>query len=411
MLLKNIQSAWLILSRNKVRSFLTMLGIIIGVMSLIMILSVGAGAQSLILNQVKSLGSNLVAVLPGKSDDKGPPASVFGIVVTTLKYDDAKAIMEASIPSIVTMTGYVRGADTVSVGDKKIDTNFLGTSASYVDLEETKPEKGRFFTEEEENTSARVAVLGSVVAKELFGDENPVGAKIKIKRTNFSIIGVMRERGSTGFQNQDNQIFVPLATAQKALLGIDYLSFLRFKIDRAEHIDGAMEAIRSILRDRHDISDPEYDDFSVRSTNQGLEVLTTITDALRFFLAAIAAIALFVGGLGIMNIMLAAVQERTREIGLRKALGATARTITNQFLIETAVITLVGGIIGIIIGVVLSIVVAIVVRRMGYQWDLVISPFSIVFGCVVSIGIGFIFGLLPARRASRLNPIEALQYE
>jgi putative ABC transport system permease protein len=253
--------------------------------------------------------------------------------------------------------------------------------------------------------------LGSSVAKDLFGDQDPLDKQIKIKKTLFNIIGVMKERGSSGMQNQDNQVFVPLNTAQKLLLGIDYISFARFKVDRAENVNSAMEQIEIVLRDRHKIDNPENDDFSVRSMAQGLDAITSITNALKMFLAAIAAIALIVGGVGIMNIMLAAVQERTREIGLRMAIGAKKRDITLQFLIESITITLFGGIIGIILGILISYTVAKVAQNMGYDWDFVISISAIIVGCVVSVGVGLLFGIAPAKRASKLDPIEALRHE
>ena len=409
--LEYIPSSWHLIMRNRLRSFLTMLGIIIGVLSVVVIMSVGAGAQGLILNQVKSLGSNLVGVLPGKSDDQGPPAAVFGIVVTTLTTNDLRAILSSGNPHIISGTAYVRGADTVTGGENKTEASFVGVNAGYPNVEDMSLDKGRFFTDEDEHGLNRVAVLGSETATELFGDTDPVGRSIKIKRTNFQVIGVIQSRGVSGFQNQDNQIFVPITTAQKLLLGIDHVSFMRFKIDAAPEVDGSMEYMSAILRERHDITDPDNDDFSVRSANQGLDALMGITNALRFFLAAIAAISLVVGGIGIMNIMLAAVEERTREIGLRKALGATTADIANQFLVETIMITLIGGVIGIVCGILISASVAHVARSQGYSWDLVISPWSIILGCVVSIVIGLVFGINPARRASHLNPIEALRHE
>ncbi len=407
----NVRSVVKILGRNKTRSFLTMLGIIIGVMAVIVIMSVGAGAQSLIVNQIKSTGSNLVGILPGKADPKGPPASAMGIVITTLKNSDIKALVTPSFPSIVAGTTYVKGTDTVNYGEQKIDTTFTGVSANFPDVEDTKVEFGRFFTPEEDNSMARVAVIGSEVAKELFSGMDPLGKNIKIKKINFDIIGVMQERGSASFQNQDNQIFVPGVTAQKLLLGIDHVSFARLKIDSAENVDDAMEYVRMVLRERHNIDNPNDDDFDVRSMAQGLDVITNITNALKFFLAAVASISLIVGGIGIMNIMLAAVQERTREIGLRKAIGAKNRNITEQFLLETVMITFLGGLIGIIIGILISFSVARVAINMGYKWDFSISIGSILLGCSVSIIIGLASGVIPARRASRLDPIEALRYE
>ena len=374
-------------------------------------LSVGAGAQSLILNQVKSVGTNLVGVLPGASEEDGPPASALGIVVTTLKYEDGKEILQEGCDCLLYLTMYVSGNDAINLNDKTVDTTFTGTTASYLEVEDTSVAAGRFFTADEEKGMARVAVLGDEVREKLFGEVDPIGEKIRIKKTSFTIIGVMKKRGVSGFQNQDDQIFVPITAAQKLLLGIDHVSFIRAKVDRAENVAAAEESIKNVLRERHNINPGEEDDFSVRSMAQGLAALSSITDALKLFLAAIAAIALVVGGFGIMNIMLANVQERTREIGLRKAVGAKGKDITLQFLVEAVVITFLGGLIGIILGVFISVIVAEVAQYLGYEWDLVITIPSILLGCFVSIGIGLVFGIIPARRASRLNAIEALRYE
>ena len=409
--LENIRTVWLSISRNKIRSFLTMLGIIIGIMSVMVIMSVGAGAQSLILNQIKSLGSNLIGILPGKSDEKGPPASAMGIVITSLKASDVEAIKKDSSGHFLAATSYVRGSDTVTWDGNKTDTNFVGVSADYVNVEDAPIASGRFFSDDEDKSLNRVAIVGSQVVKDLFGQNDPIGKEIKIKKANFSVIGVMKERGSSGFQNQDNQIFVPINTAQKILLGIDYISYARIKVDNADDVNGGMERVREILRDRHDIDNPDNDDFSVRSMAQGLDAITNVTNALKMFLTAVAAIALAVGGIGIMNIMLAAVQERTREIGLRKAVGAKNKDIILQFLVESAMITFVGGLIGIILGALISFVVAKVAVSMGYKWDLVISLSSIILAALVSISVGLVFGIIPARRAAALNPIEALRYE
>jgi putative ABC transport system permease protein len=409
-LLEQIRSVWRVIGRNKIRSFLTMLGIIIGVMAVIVVISVGAGAQSLILNQVKSMGSNLIGVLPGKSDEDGPPASAYGITVTTLKNYDIEEVLK-EIPDLVAGTGYVKGAVTITSGEQQSDTNFTGVNEDYMNVEDSELSAGRFFTGDENNGAARVAVLGSTVADNLFDGEDPLGKRIKIKKTLFTVIGVMKKRGVSGMQDQDDQVFVPLVTAQKLLLGIDYVSFARFKVGEADKVDSVMEQVKIILRERHDIENSEDDDFTVRSMAQSLETISAITNALKMFLAAIAAIALVVGGVGIMNIMLAAVEERTREIGLRKAVGAKNRDITTQFLVESIMITFFGGALGIILGVLISYIVARVAQNYGYDWDFIVSLPAIIVGCVISVGIGLIFGISPAKRAAKLDPIEALRYE
>ena len=404
-------NSWKMITRNKMRSFLTMLGIIIGVTAVIVVMSVGTSAQNLILNEVKSMGSNMVSIVPGKAEEGGPPSSVFGVVITTLKYEDGEALLERNYPSIVALSSYVKGNDRVVWEDKKADINFYGVSSSYIDVEDSEVEKGRFFTKEEEEAQARLAVLGSKIAEDLFGDRNPLGEKIKIKKSNFTIIGVMKEKGGGLTQNQDQEIMVPVRTAQSVLLGIDYVSMVRFKVDSIENIDKSIGYVEDFLRERHDIDDPKDDDFTVRSVQEALDALSMVTTAIRFFLVAVSAISLIVGGFGIMNIMLATVEERVNEIGLRKAVGAKNIHITMQFLIETAAITFISGIIGIILGVLVSIMIASVAGFMGYKWDLIISFPSIIVASFVSIVVGLVFGLVPARKASRLNPIEALRYE
>lgn len=409
--LESTTNAWKIITRSKARSFLTMLGIVIGVMAVIIVMSVGAGAQSLILNQVKGLGSNLVVVLPGASENDGPPASALGIVVTTLTSEDGEAIMRDACPCIEDLAVYITGNDIITAEAYTTRGNYTGTSASYIRVEDTEVETGRFFSEDEEKNFAHVAVLGSGMKDELFENSDAIGERIRIGKVSFTVIGVMKQRGVSGFQNQDDQLFIPASAAQKLLLGVNHVNYIRMKVDSPENVDGAMEEVRALLRDRHDIKPDEDADFSVRSTAEGLSALTNITNALKFFLVAIASIALVVGGFGIMNIMLATVQERTREIGLRKAVGATSRQITLQFLIESVVITFVGGTIGLVLGILISIIVAQVAQKLGYSWDLVITVGSIVLGWGVSVGIGLMFGILPARRASKLNAIEALRYE
>lgn len=410
-LVESIASAYKTLVHNKVRSFLTMLGIVIGIMSVIVVMSLGDSAQGLILNEVKTLGSNLIIIMPGKTDPKGPPSTLFGNVVTTLKYKDATQILKANNPHIESVCAYVQGTDVISWSDNNPILTFKGVMSTYIEAEGAKLQAGRFFTEEEDNSNARVIVLGSKAAKDIFGEQDPLGEKVKIRKVNFTVIGVLAERGGGLAQTQDKEVFVPLKTAQNFLLGIDYVSSIRVKVDKSENINDTIMYIEDVLRRSHNIHNPDDDDFTVRSSETAIEAIAQITSAVQFFLVAIASISLLVGGFGIMNIMLATVQERTKEIGLRKAVGAKNSDIIWQFLIETSFITLVAGVIGIILGALISWLVAVVAQFFGLQWDFIVSPFSIFLGCFVSISVGLIFGIAPARRASLLNPIEALHYE
>lgn len=400
------------LRANKLRSFLTMLGIIVGVGSVIVIISVGAGAQSLILNQVKSIGSNLVAVLPGKSEKNSPPASVMGINITTLTVKDVEAILETkNVPHAVAATPLVRGFAQLSWQNRNNYYDFTGVSEQYPIVQELDIGQGRFFDKSEVAAMAKVVVLGDQVSQDIFEGESPLGKEVKLKNVNFRVIGVMAKKGSAGFENQDTQVFIPVTTAQKLLLGINHVAAVRVKIDSAENIQSSIADIEVLLRERHRIPNPDQDDFTVNDAAQAVEMLTQITNAVRYFLASIAAMALVVGGIGIMNIMLVVINERVKEIGLRKAVGATKRDISLQFILETIVISLSGGLIGIVGGVTLSALVAFIAQALGYSWDLVISPASLILATSISFAIGIIFGLYPARKAARLSPIEALRYE
>lgn len=402
---KNITSA-------KFRSFLTILGIIIGVASVILVMAIGSSAQALILDQVSSIGSNLVGVLPGASDEKGPPASALGIVTTTLKYDDLKAIAnKKNVPEVTNVTGYVTGSATVKYQDNSFITSYQGVSADLVNVEKADILKGRFFMPEEDTNLARVAVLGYTKAQDLFPNDDPIGKTIVLKDLSFMVIGVMDKRGSQAFSNSDDLIFVPIFSAQKLLLGIDYLNFLRVKVDSPEDIDRAVEDIKITLRNQHHIKDPKNDDFSVRTTAQALLLLTNITNILKYFLTSIAAISLLVGGVGIMNIMLISVTQRIREIGLRKAVGARNSNIISQFLIESVFISLLGGTIGIISGITMAFLSSVIIKSLGYSWQFIISWQSIPIAVSVTIAIGIIFGVYPARKASKVSPMEALRYE
>lgn len=399
---------------NKGRSFLTIFGIVIGVGAVIVIMSVGAGAQSLILNQVKTLGTDIIGVMPGKSEEKGPPASVMGIMITTLSYEDAMALRDKkNVPNIEEVAPSAMGIATASWKANNYDTNLRGTSVGYLIVEGGDVEKGRFFTQEEETNLAKVAILGSTVKKELFGDSEAISQRIKIKKHSFEVIGIMEKRGTIAFQNYDDQIILPIQTMQKLIAGVNHLGLIRAKVDNGANMEEAIVDVGSTLRARHNITDQSgaSDDFTIRSANEAIEMITTITNALRYFLAAMAALSLIVGGIGVMNIMLISVTERTSEIGLRKAVGANTFNVMSQFLAEAITVTLVGGLIGIILGTIISYLISFGAHLLGYQWEFIVSFFSIILAVGVSMLIGLIFGLYPASKASKLDPIEALRYE
>lgn len=398
-----------VLLRNKTRTFLTSLGIIIGIASVIIIISVGAGAQSLILNQIKGIGSDLLGILPGGADESGRPAATMGVSVTTLTYDDVKAM--AKLPEVSYATGYSRGVGTVTWQNRTTDTNFVGVTSDYIKVESADVVEGRFLIPEEDLGVTKNAILGWQVKEDLFGDIDPLNESIKINKETFHVVGVMEKRGSAGFQNQDDQVFIPIETAQKLLLGVNHLGFVRAKI--ADGVDTAIaeDAVKTLLRERHDITDPAEDDFTVGTSEQAISSLKSITDALNYFLAAVAAISLLVGGVGVMNIMFVAVSERTREIGLRKAVGARPKDISWQFLLEAMLLTSFGGVIGILFGILFSWLVSIVAQALGYDWDFVVSAFSILLAFIFIGVVGLAFGWYPSVKAAKLNPVEALRYE
>ncbi len=398
----------------KIRSFLTILGIIIGVGSVILIAAIGRSAQALIIDQIQGIGSNLVAVLPGASNEEGPPASVLGIETTTLKYDDLLEIKkEKNVPGIVEAAGYIRGVTSFSYKNDSNVFSFVGVTSGYPEVEDATVEEGRFFTEAEEKDFSRVAVLGSKVKDEFFPGKNPVGEKIKIKEQYFEIIGILEERGSSGFgvSSQDDAVFVPLKTAQKVIMGVNHLGYIRIKVEDASLVSKVKENVAKTLRKQHDIDDPKNDDFSVRDQSTALDAISQVTDILRYFLLAIGSMALIAGGIGIMNIMLISVTQRIREVGLRKAVGAKGKDIFTQFIIESSTISFLGGILGIILGVLFAYLIFLVAALLSYDWKFIVSWQSIVVASSISILIGIIFGLYPAGKAAKISPMEALRYE
>ena len=400
------------LSASKLRFFLTVLGVVIGVASVILVMAIGASAQKLVLSQIENVGSNLIAILPGASEEKGPPASVLGVVTTSLTYDDLEALrVRRNVPHLSAVSGYVTGTGTAEFQSTSLEASFQGVSPDLIGIENIHLASGRFFFPEEEMDLSRVMVLGATRAKELFADRNPIGETVTLKKISSKVIGVLEERGSAAFSSPDDLIYVPLGTAQKLLLGINYLNFARAKIDNPLNIERSIADMSILLRKRHDMKDNEESDFSIRSTEAALGILTTITDILKYFLLAIASISLLVGGVGIMNSMLISVSQRVREVGLRKAVGAQKNHIILQFLIESSFITIVGGIIGIVCGVLVAYLASIILIKLGYDWQFLVPLSSLAIGFSVSFIIGIVFGLYPAIKASRISPMEALRYE
>jgi putative ABC transport system permease protein len=398
------------LTTNSSRSALTILGIVIGITAIMLVVSLGAGAQELILGQVQGLGTNTIAVIPGR--EPTGPSDVSFLYSDSLKEKDITALRnKANVPGLKSIMPIVMGAGVASYGSNTYQTSIFGATEFMAEIFDLHPQ-GEFFSEDNVLSRSDVAVIGSKVAEHLFTDEDPLDKKLKIKGRNFKVIGVLPATGGGSLLNFDDMIMVPYTTAQDYIIGSKSFNRIIMQTISDNEVEVAAEDIKLTLRDSHGITDPTKDDFTVQTQQDLVKRLSTITSALTWFLVAVASIALFVGGVGIMNIMLVSVTERTREIGLRKALGATDRDILTQFLLEAVLLTAIGGVIGIILGASLAFIIAVGLSKgLGVNWSFVFPWSGAAMGLGVSALIGLIFGGYPASQASKKSPIEALRYE
>ncbi len=392
------------LRKNKLRSLLTVLGVVIGVCAVITLVSMGSGAQIAIEKSISGLGTNLLIIFPG-SRTKGGMRTGYG-TVTTLTAEDAKAIQE-ECPAIQMVTPVVNTSAQVVFQNQNWGTSVFGVDPDYQRIKNWPIEHGEFFTLQDVNAATKVCIIGKTVAEKLFGEQDPVGQVIRVKRIPFRVVGLLTPKGQTAFgQDQDDTIIVPYTTAQRRLLETTYLTMVMASAISMDLMADAQEQIRDLLKHRHQIKRGEDDDFTVRNLADITAVFSTITGVLTLLLGSIASISLLVGGIGIMNIMLVSITERTREIGIRMSVGAKPKDILLQFLFEAVLLSLIGGGIGVFLGIGLTSAITYFTG-----WLSPISLNAILVAFLFSASVGIFFGIYPARKASRMNPIDALRYE
>jgi len=386
---------------NTMRTFLTALGMIIGVASVISMISIGEGARQQTLSTIEKFGTNIITIKPGRKKNR----HVSSDTVKTLKFSDAEAI-EINIPLISGVAAQVYRSAQLKYGSKNTNTTVRGTGEKYLQLSNFTIERGRYFNQEEVRSVRKVAVIGSTVVKNLFGDINAIGKEIKVDGNNYLVIGSTEQKGALSWFDPDDQIFIPVTTAQKRLFGIHHIQSIDVQARQMEDLEVIKKDIDSLLRIRHGIHADEDSDFHVQNSSQWLNSWGDAAKTFTYLLGGIAGISLLVGGIGIMNIMLVSITERTKEIGIRIAVGAKKSEIMEQFLIESVLISFIGGGLGILLGIIISRTVS----KIG-GWDTIISTQSIMLAFGFSVGIGIFFGFYPARKAANLNPIDALRYE
>ncbi|MBM3470754.1 MAG: FtsX-like permease family protein [Armatimonadetes bacterium] len=390
------------MAANPLRSLLTALGVIIGVGAVIAMVAIGQGARRAVTDQVQALGSNLLTVFAGQAQIA---RIVRGDPVQTLNIEDAEEIRKTT-PGVTGVSAeYSRQAQVVFRAENVI-SQISGVTPEFQEVRNFRPARGEFFTEQEMRSRAKVAVVGKTVADRLFPDTEPIGQRIKIRGITFTVIGVMEEKGATSFTDRDDIVFVPLATAQRRLFGVTHVRTIHVQVASAEEMPAAQEALTELLRQRHRLAPHQENDFTVRSQADILQTFTSVSQTMTVLLGGIAAVSLVVGGIGIMNIMLVSVTERTREIGIRMAVGARRRDIMLQFLVESVALSVGGGLIGIGVGVMGSQLIS---RFAG--WATLLSLQAVLLAFAFAVAVGVFFGLYPAQRAARLDPIVALRHE
>lgn len=399
---EHFMSALRAMASNKMRSFLTMLGIIIGVGAVLAMLALGRGAQQSMEEKLSNLGSNLIGLMPGSSAQRGGAS---GARTSRFTLEDAKAL--AGNKRLIAYVDPNVGGNVQAVyGAKNTNTSVKGTTIAYPAMHNAKPRYGRYFVQRENDEMAAVAVIGQTVATNLFGTGNPIGRTIKINHKNFRVIGLLPAKGSGGFQDQDDVIMIPLDTAMKRLLGNKYVSAIWLQAKDKNSVDAAKTYVTALMRKRHKLTEDKDNDFQLMDMSDIREMVGSMVTTMTMLLGVIAGISLLVGGIGIMNIMLVSVSERTREIGLRKAIGATRTAILTQFLIEASALSIAGGVIGVALGAGSALLLAKLAK-----WTLIVTTGSVIMSVGFSASVGIIFGFWPAKKASELSPIEALRYE
>ncbi len=403
-----IKTAFRALKVNKSRSGLTILGIVIGVAAIIIVMSLGKGAQDLILNEISSLGAETAVVQPGGDDFTS------ALITKTITLDDFEALKDTSrVPNLVDAMPVVVVSETISRRSETFRPVIIGGVARFfTETFDIHPEEGDIFGETDIGARRRVAVIGSEVKEKLFGNENALGETVRINNERFRVIGVFGQIGQKAFFNIDDLVLVPYTAATTYLTGDNLLTEIILRADSPDNIDKFVYDITATMRESHNISSGQEDDFVVRTQQALVDQISIVVNILTAFLSSVVAISLIVGGIGIMNIMLVSVTERTKEIGLRKALGATKGDILKQFLYEAVMLTGIGGIIGIVMGALVSFGVSLILAQtVASSWSFSFPISAAVIGIVVSGGIGLIFGIYPANQAAKKSPIEALRYE